>query len=100
MKHRPLRPISKRASALYDVFVTGRRRHMHGVHVDFREEWCWHRYYRGYNNMLGFANLTNVAGKDEPSDVFRHMRPPISLGNECICCEEAVMTAVIVCEGD
>ena len=50
--------------------------------------------------MLGFANLTHVASKDEPSDVLRHMRPPILLGKECVCCEETVMTDIVMCDGD
>src|SRR5271155_3990108 len=99
-KHCPLRPINKRASAFYDVFVAGGRRHMHSVHIYFREEWCWHRDDRGYHDMLCFADLTDVACKNEPGDVLGHMRPPISFGNECICCEEAMMTDVIVCDGD
>ena len=70
---------------------------MHSVHVHLGKERSRHCDNGQDDNLLGLAELTNMARMHIPCDVASDERPPVSFSDEHVCGIKPAMSDVIVC---
>ena len=72
---------------------------MHGVHVHLGEQRSWSSNYRRKEDVTGLAQLTYVAGPDEPCDVGGEVRPPKAVNDVRLCGKVSMMSGGMVSSG-
>src|ERR1700686_4057454 len=88
-----------RTPALDNVFEATGGGHVHGVDVDFGEQWSRSRNYRRNEDIPCLSSLADLACLDKPCDVVAHKGPPIPKGDKRICRKETMVTCIVVCRG-